>query len=1374
MRSRLLAIIILGYFIQYVAATDYSISAEYITLQDGLSDNNVNAILKDDSGFIWFGTSDGLNRYDGFNLKSYYPEKSSLHVLSLYQCPDGYLWIGSPNGLYVFDPTTESFRAHIKINPAPDNTFNSIPVNGVSGDFNKGVILSTSSGLAILKFADFANRIEDYSVVWRNKTNSRSLLYDTFSCIAKAPDSQIWMGTNTNMVVSYNPTTDQFHSFPLKPSSSGHPMFIVTNLSFIDNHLIISTIGHGIYILNTNTGEIEVIAHQPNDNTIISHKDVYGVVKDYSGDYWIATWDGLDQVHILNNKTRSQHYNWDHSLFKDKLENRVISILSDPSGVIWIGTHGGGAVKINLEKQFFSRIRFNSLYEVKSFSSDWQNNLYIALYHGGIKKTTLPLSSEPTNGIEQFSTSGKGNRFIPSDIVLSSVTDESGNIWFGTLESSLLYYQPEQDIVREIKVKPAKNENWEGRIQALSIDSQGRFWLGTSNGLILYGRDNNEFHLTQANSKIKYQLSGNNIRAILEDKDKALWIGTDNGLNKLIYQELDSFRFNQFNDLHTSSDILGNKEVWALHQMPDGRIWIGYRSALGYYDAMHSTIHFFDKRDGLCHNFVACLTSQANELWIGTNSGISKFNTQTQTFTNYYIANNLRAVFKTPDGQLIFGNNKGLLYFHPDSIQKRDYSTPVYITEIEIQNHPVRVMETVNKKVLLTKAAPYTSAIELHHPINSFAVNFVGLSYLNQKSNKYKYRLSGFEEDWTSVDGTQGAVTFNNLKPGSYRFEVLAANCDEVWNEQPAQLAVTIYPAWYASWWGQLLIATTIILLLTGFYRYRMKQIYRTKDLELQSKELEHELNIARIEKDKEHELAEMKSRFFTNISHELRTPLTLILAPVKDLLRTKSLPEFANKQLEMVHQQAAHLYALISQLLDLRKAEVTQMQLQASENDIVGFIEKLTERFKPFAQMRNVQLIFDSDQSSAKVWFDVEKLQIVVSNLLSNAIKFSPEKSTVSIHVKCKNDECLISVKDSGPGIPESEHEKIFERFYQLQNQAIKDISSSGIGLSLVKELVQLHHGNIAVESKPGKGAEFTVRIPLGHQHLSDAEKGKGQTTKEPLIPEARKQPVKSIVQNEEPNSFKVLIVEDHEELRHYLGSLLSSRYAIQHAANGKEALILIEKEQPDLIITDVMMPLMDGHQLCETIRTDDHLCHIPVIMLTAKSEESDMLEGLETGADDYLTKPFASEILLTKVDNILKNRAHLKQYYSQKVTLSPSNVEIEPQNELFIRQAIELVEKNLTNPMFNAAMLAEKLNMSQPTLYRRIKTFTGDNIATFIRSIRIRYAAQLLKSGNYSVSETATKIGFNDAAYFRKCFVEQFGTTPSKYKGDNTSSIQ
>ncbi|SMO41555.1 Signal transduction histidine kinase [Saccharicrinis carchari] len=1373
MLKRMLFFLILGHVFYQAHGMDYEISAQYITMQDGLSNNEVNCILKDNQGFIWFGTPDGLNRYDGFDVKQFYPPGGSLRVNALYQCSKGYIWIGSNEGLHVFNPLDESFLLHYKPVLEDQVTEAEFPITGIAGNLDEGLLLTTPWGLAQLNFTN--KRLDANHVVFNWKDQSSFVNADmAATCIVKQSDGIYWIGTNTNKVIRYNHASHKSKVFILSKTNPEAPISIVTDITFSANGVILSTIGHGIYLLNPETGEEDSFSHNNQGGSYLSHNDVYGVVKDSHGDYWAATWDGLDRMKRMNGTDVYEHYNWDHPDFSDKLENRMISLLYDPSGVLWVGTHGGGVVKINLKKKFYKRVKFNSLYEVKDFVEDMDHKLYIAIYHGGIKKTNTPFTPYMEMELEQFSTGQKNiKRQIPTDIVLSSVSDEQGNILFGTLQSSLLHYDPAKDHMDEIKIVPQNYPDWNGRINTMHIDSKKRFWLGTDNGLILYQHDRNIFYLSLSGDQVGGQLSGNNIRAILEDKKGNIWLGTDDGLNKLSYQQDSIFKFKAFNDQQASPLVLSNKEVWALSEMPDGKIWIGYRGGLGYYDPEQGAIRYLTRQNGLAHNFVTCiLPYDEQHLWIGTNSGISKLNTGSLKFENYYLANNIRAVHKFKNGYLMWGNNKGLLYFHPDSIQKHNFAPPTRITGISIKNRRLQPGEKVGGKTLLTHAAPFTSSIHLYHPTNSLAIDYVGLSYLNQRSNKYQYRLVNYSNNWTQVNGSQRSVSYNNLPAGEYIFEVRAANSDEVWEENPTTLRIIVHPPWHATLWGRLLILFIIAALFFTIIRLRMRQIYREQKLKAEGRKLEYKLSIANIEREKEHELAEMKTRFFTNVSHELRTPLTLIIAPLKEVLAQEDLSLPIADKLKTVQENANQLYALITQLLDFRKTETGSMPFNPVTENVIPFVKKLIKSFAPYAHSKGVSLKVHKQGSDILLQFDKEKLHSILSNLLSNALKYSQKGQNIITEINSTKTHCLISIKDSGPGMDKAEQEQVFNRFYQTKKSVQP---GTGIGLSLVREFVLMHKGTITVESKPGAGAKFTVALPMMKQQqaMSDTENGEKIKEEETLltahsnldfVQSSTPDIPKPIITNN--NLAPILIVEDHDQLRSYLTSLLSERFTIHQAGNGEEALKIMKKVSPVLVLSDVMMPIMDGIQLCEAIKTHESYCHIPVILLTAKSNEKDILAGLETGADEYINKPFSPDILKIKIENLISTREQIKSYYGHKITLAPSNIVIDNKDEMFIRTAIQLVEDNLNNPQFNAAMLAENLNMSQPTLYRRIKTFTGDNISVFMRSIRLKRAAQLLASGQYAINEVSEKIGFNDVAYFRKCFHKQFGVTPSKYK--------
>ncbi|MCU4174228.1 hybrid sensor histidine kinase/response regulator transcription factor [Carboxylicivirga sp. N1Y90] len=1368
---------ILGFLLTFfhaasILAADYSINVDYINMQDGLSDNNVNAILKDNKGFIWFGTSDGLNRYDGYQIKSFYPVNGSVNISVLYQSPKGYIWVGTADGLHIFNPESESFISHIENLP----NIPSFSISGIAGDIRNGILLTTPLGIICLNFEDETIDVKTIRCNLYNKGNTSGLDYDVLSNITKERDGVYWLGTNTNKIVRFDINNHAFKSFSLPSLESSNSQFIITKLSYIHGQLIISTIGNGVFIFEPDTYQITQLEHDSNNTRSISHRDVYGVEKDNRGDYWIATWDGLDQISNLDNLSDIKHYNWDHPLFTDRFENRAISILYDPSGVIWVGTHGGGAVKIDIENQFYRSSRFNSLYEVQDFTIDNSKNLYISLYHGGIKKTSLPLPLDSSIHFDQFSTRHAHSRRIPEDIILSSTKDENGDIWFGTIKSSLLKYDPNIDQIKRVDIKISNFPDWQGRIESLLIDSKGRFWIGSNNGLLLYDRISEAFHLTQSNDKPKYHLSGNHIRVILEDSDSSIWIGTNLGLNKLIYHETDSFKFNSFNDKNSSPHTLHNKEVWALHQMPDGKLWIGYRGGLGYFNAKEGNIHFLNKRDGLCHNFVTCLTSIGDStLWIGTNSGLSKFDIYSKKFINYYIANNVRAVQKTDTDQLIWGNNKGIIYFHPDSIRKNTFISPTVITEIRVKNRAIEVNESWDGQTILSKAAPYTSAITLKHPFNSFAIDYVGLSFLHQQSNKYAYRLVNHETNWIHTNGTQRTVTYNNLSAGDYIFEVKSSNNDGIWNTNTTSLEISIQPPWYSTLWGIVTIFLIVILLIYTILKIRIRQIYREQQLKSQAKELEHKLTIEKVEREKEHDIAEMKARFFTNISHELRTPLTLITAPLKEILDNKDISKTIKNKLKIVNQHARQLHQLISQLLDLRKAEMGSMVLNVSKNNIVNFVKEVENSFNQYAQKQNITIHILHSRHKIPMWFDTEKLRIVLSNIISNAIKFSPTNETITISIDKEEDWCKISITDKGPGIELNQQELIFDRFFQGKESNNIKQTGTGIGLSLARELIHLHKGSINVVSKPKQGATFNIKIPIDNKLTNERNTLKLGDLKEiyiseePFIDQEDTSSTQDISNNEKKRP-QLLIVEDHPELRQYIRSILDDEFEIYEATNGQEALQQINNKIPVLILSDVMMPVMDGIELCKTIKTNQTHCHIPVVLLSAKSTDQDVLTGLETGVDDYITKPFTPTILKAKINNIIKSRAQLKAYYGNKITLSPSEIEIDLHEKEFIHDAIQFVEGNLTNPKFNTQLLAEHLHMSQPTLYRRIKTITGENISVFVRSIRIKKAAQMLVKQNIPIIEISEQIGFNDVAYFRKCFTKQFGVNPSKYRAKNS----
>lgn len=1360
------------------------ITVEYITTQNGLSNNDVNCILKDQTGFMWFGTNDGLTRYDGYQLKNFRPANEFLHILDLHETPDRLLWCASNIGLYCFDLETENFIAIFK---AIGDSANTIPANRISGiatGSNSSLWLTTYNGLCHLENISRSDLEHSGTKITIYNTGNSALRSNVLTAIENDENGTLWLGTADKLLQNFDPIANRSLSLPsFIVNAEQRTITRINNLFNVDNTIWAGTMGGGIIRLNKTTNMFDVIARNETGKNSLSHDDVYGIQMDRWKKVWVGTWDGIDRIHAFSGSpgiSKIDNFDKNHPYFNDNLENRISSVFYDDSGVIWLGTFGGGVVKVNLLTSFYQRIEFDSRIEVKAFLEDMDGYLWISTYHGGIKRT-----NQKTGTTENFSFTNytkEGSSSLQSNIILCTARDVKGNLWLGSHESALYFYDYKLQQFKAIKIRPENDKNWEGSINALCFDTDSFLWIGTNNGLILYDLVLNKFHRITPDNSEQQSLNNLIIQSILKDSKGDIWIGTGWGVNKLIYREGNTFHFKRFNDIDMPSEKLPASEVRAIYEDKQQRLWFGYlEGGIGLLDEADETIKFYNTRNGLCNDFVACITEDNNgNLWLGTNSGISQFNPDTETFKNYFIANNNRAAFKDSHGNIYFGNNNGFLYFNPDSIHSNQYETPVVISNIKVRNMPVAINEKINGQVVLTKAIQYTKQIKLNYLNNDFSLDLVALSYLSQDLNKYSYILEGLHEHWNEVDARSRTITYNNLKPGHYTFRVRASNNDGVWSSKEHALEIIVLPPWWNTGWfiSALLIATMTIIMVA--FRLRIKYIL-TKQQELRTKaELENKLKIAHIEKQKEKELSEVKTKFFTNISHEFRTPLTLIISPLKELIESEQVPKEIKKQLKPIQKNSTKLLTLINQLLDLRKIDTNKMVMNVAKTNINSFTKAIFKSFKPLALRNNIDYTFIPLEKSAMLWFDEDKMETVISNLLSNAFKFTPPKGTISVKINSteKDDKkhIAIVVSDSGIGIPKKQQKYIFDRFYQIKENTETGKSGTGIGLSLVHELVKLHNGEVLVESAPSKGTAFTIMLPTGKAHFNSSQvvfkkSGDNAVSINQEVDIDNSMITSGQIEKDlaaTPKKGVLVIVEDNLEILAYTKNIFLEDYRVFTATNGKEGLRLVKQHLPDLVISDIMMPVMDGIELCKTIKTSEDSCHIPVVLLSAKVTDMDITKGLETGADDYVLKPFTSLVLKAKVDSIIKRRTELKEYYSRKISLEPTNIEIEPREEKFLKDAIEFIETNLTSPEFNVNMLAEYLNMSQATLYRKIKTLTNHSISDFIRSIRLKRAAQFISSKEYSILEVTDMVGFSDQAYFRKCFSKQFGVNPSEYQKD------
>lgn len=1351
------------------------LTVEYITIQNGLANNQVNSIIKDKTGLIWFGTNDGISRFDGYTIKNFKPENKILFILDLLQTNDGLLWCASTDGLYCFDPVTERFIGNIKLNSEHPSYSLVSRISGIAKGKDDSLWLTTNKGLYHITNIDKEQLLsQSQKIAFFNMNNSlipSNLLTTIFN-----DDNILWIGSQDQFVFTFNIETAVFKKIPIEIYSKREKKIAVVNCFYNNgDHLWVGTLGGGAVIINKSTFDFKMLENE--EASGISHDDVYGIGKDAAGNVWVGTWNGIDRINSqekILDYTSIDHFNWDHPLFYEKLENRISTLLWDESGVMWVGTFGGGVVKININSNNYKRYKFNSLYEVKSIIEDNDGYLWISLFHGGIKKSIQKTGKLINYTFKDFKKE-KASSGLESNIILCSAKDLDGVLWFGTDQSTLYSYNNKDQTFQKLKITPTNDADWKGQVLVLCIDSKGNYWIGTNNGLVYYDVYLRTFEVIKASDKKEYALNSNLIRSVFEDSKGGIWIGTNYGINKLIYHEDGTFQFNNFNDIYMPNGVLHSKDVWSIFEDSNNNLWFGYVGGLGEYNSLKGEIQVYNTTHGLPNNFVTSIIEDAiGNLWIGTGSGISKFDIKNKKFENYFIANNNRAAYKDSNGNLYFGNNKGLLSFHPENIKQNTFIPPIIISGLKIDNKHVNIDEIMNEQTILNKSILYTKHLDLNHHNHNFALEFTGLSYSFQESNTYAYKLEGFENDWTTVNSRARTVNFNNLKPGDYSFLVKATNNDGIWNNTPNRLSITIKPAWWNTPLARILFLLFIIIILATFYYIRVNQIYKEKERSEDKIKSQHNLKIAKLEKIREQELGKMKSKFFTNLSHEIRTPLTLIIAPLQDIINSKELSNKIKGQLIPVEKNAKNLLKLINQLLDFTKIVNNKMTLQISEGDINSFAKNIFNNFKPLAKLNNIKFKFSSDKKVFPMWFDTKNIEIVITNILSNAFKFTPKGGSISIKISQLNldakKHCKILISDSGKGISKNNQSHLFERFYQVPNKNENKNIGSGLGLSIVKEIIDLHKGEIVLDSEIGKGSIFQIILPIEKDqyptdyimNTSNIQDNKSEN----IAQDITEAPIDYIpTKKSQTKKGSILIVEDTIEILNYIKSIFSEEYEIYEAENGKKGLELATKHFPDLIISDIMMPIMDGITLCKTLKKNMKTSHIPIILLTAKADRLDKIEGLSFGADDYITKPFESAILKAKAESFIENRKRLKDFFGKKITLEPTNIELDSHEEKFLKAAIDTIEKNLMNPEFSVTILASHLNMSQATLYRKVKTFTNLSISQFIRSIRIKRGAQLLSLNDHSIGEITTMVGFTDQGYFRKCFLEQFGVNPSMY---------
>lgn len=1327
-----------------------------MNMQNGLAGNSVYSIFKDKDGFIWFGTGDGLSRYDGKNIRSFTSDKYNMAIEYMYDTSDGLLLFITNSNLHCFDRYRESFvetgnfrdkryyntKGLVLLN---DSTYWSISKNKLhllkrtlnKNPENKELLFSlevlkefvlTSEQEAITKICSS----QDKKRLFLTTEKSRLLIFDVLS-----EKLETTIELYANKTVSYQ----------------------ISSLVYDKEYLWMATIGGGVLRYHLQSHTLDSFSNNsPKGKPHLTHNDVYAITA-VGNEYMAATWNGYTvfSVDRKSGKVTTEVNNQLAYLYN--LESRLLSIYYDSRGFVYFGTHGGGVIILDLKKQFYERFLQGEINEICDIESDNEGYVWLATFNGTIMRSTLPFEQTRTlNFVAKKAPMTEGKA------VLCTLKDEDGNLWFGNSDASITFYHSSSKQFIDYNLPPEYRKNnslkYSTYVWQLFIDSKHRFWVGTRNGLLLFDRQTKSFSPV-------FTVSGNlpekySIRAIAEGANGELWLGTPDGLYKLTV------------DGGAKVEVKGNYEVKAgiraryvraLLASVGGQLYIGYTDGLGVLSQSGDSIqHFYTTHDGMCSNFVTCITEDdKGHVWLGTNSGVSRYSRHLDLFYNYYISGSNRSVLHLGK-TLFFGNNYALTYFNPEMVETVPQIKKNVLLDLEVNNKRVVIGEKVNGQVLLEKGLPYTDRIVMAYANRDFSLSFSNLLF-SEENQKYHYRLLPYQDEWVVCNGGEKA-SYTNLPAGDYTFEIKSIypdGSDSIVNA----LTICILPHWSQTIWFRFGMCMTL-LLITGYAIYRIRREQQRAKYDML---LKHELHISKIEREKEQQIRGERENFFTCVAHELRTPLTLVLSPLQELLHRKTKDDPDYKVLSLIYENSNSLHRLVDDLLSVQKIEAGMMKLSLSEVNIVALLKDIADTFRQIAISRQIDFAIDLPDSFILLWIDVEKVSSAVRNLLSNAFKYTEAGGKITLFLTENTvdgkEYCQIVVSDTGIGVPNELQHRVFDSFV-TGNTAPSFSSKVGIGLHIVKNTMDMHHGTVDLRSELGKGSVFSLNFPKGKTHFADDNYTETVYEFASDKQKLENEPYESKQMGEENNSaarYKttLLIVEDNPDIRRYIASLFQSKYNVLEAADGEEGVKLATLHLPDLIISDIMMPIKDGFICCKEIRESVETAHIPLLMLTAKTEDADIIKGTQLGVDDYMMKPFNPLILKAKVENLILRRKHLKRIYTKSLMLKQTVQETE--GDVFMQKVINIIEANLTNEHFNVQMLADKLNMSQPTLFRKIKEKSELSIIKVIRSVRMSKAASLITEHKYSILEISEMVGFNDPNTFRKHFTEQFGISPSKY---------
>lgn len=1273
-----------------------------LTVEDGLSNNIVTGVVQDSKNFMWFATLSGINRYDGKTFVPYkLPAEDAKNPINFEQTIN---IVKDKNG----NLWTSTRSLLYKYN-SPLNKFEIVlRYKAGNGDDAKAYAL----------FADNNNQIwigTSYGLMKYN-INTQKLIFmnntkETFWAINQDKKGAIWAASPQGIIKYTTTTNHSYRASHLKLPASIEPISIYTDEN---SNLWIGSLEQGLFIFNIKTQKLK---NTSAINKLINNSALRSIVYLPKKKQYLLGIDGEGLIRLSENLDILVHETYNPDRQSGISSNSILQIYGDSFDRVWITTYGGG-VSCTSEKFPFKSFsheinNYNSLYNNmgRSCVEDDEGNLWFGTSKG------ISIYYPKTEQWRHLSLSD-GSRSSGGIIVLALLNSKDGHIWAGTYGSGLKKIN-----TKSLKVEHYKADSASGQqislttnyIFTLYMDSRKNIWVGGIRGLLFVLNQ----HLPTISS---YDVR--DTHTIIEDKDGNILAGGTNGL--------------YFINIYTNAssklklgDAYQNIQVYTMLKNDDGNIWIGTRSGLLLYNQKKGIIKYFLEKDGLSSDIILGLAKDnQNRLWISTANGLSSLDLSSNRFQNYYRTDGLGtsqfndgSYYKTKSGNIIFGGTAGFVMFNPAEIKQQYYPAKIVFTDFKIGNQSVTA-NALNSP--LQKQIDDVSEIRLKHNQNSISFDFVNTSPQSVDKKTYSWILEGFDKVWSNPSSSTSA-NYTNLYPGTYIFKVRAFNSATLKNDIEKSIKVYIASPFYRTWWAYLLYTVLLVMLFIGLKFYIKTLLARKRDKE--------------------------RLQFFVNIAHDLRTPLTLIKSPINSILHKTDLSTEDKKNLDIAERNTDRLMRLVTQLLDFQKADANKMKIRAGYYNIVAVLGDILTAFKPLFEEKKINLKYQPNTEKILVWLDRDKFEKIIYNLVSNAIKYSKEQGVVTVDLYSDDNYCHISIADNGIGIPEKQQKQIFQSYYRADNAINLQETGSGIGLMLTKQLVELHRGNIEFSSKINFGTTFKLSFLLS-DHFSAKEK----------LEEEPAADLEEMNGKKSRKGTQLLIAEDNLELQSYLVKELSKFYNVDAAINGKESLKLVKQHSYDLIVSDIMMPEMNGYQLCTFLKNQISTCHIPVILLTAIHDEEYRIEGYTVGADDYVQKPFNVMHLKTRIDNLLLNREIIKNKFFNTFDKQAPNPEEDP-NFIFISKATQIVTDNLQNSQFSIDTLCNELAMSRSVLFRRLKDISDTAPQDFIKNIRLKIAAEMLMSKKYSINEIAFMTGFSDAKYFSTSFKKKFKQSPTEY---------